>query len=99
MYYGSCIFDSDGRDFDNSTITATFPADEGGNATTDLVVPIPVFDDDVDEANNQYFIIKLVVVNAINTNLTTLTQEASRCIIIDNDCEYNSNNKFIEGID
>ena len=77
----------DDMDFDSATITATFQADEGGNARTDLPVPIPIFDDDIDEANDQFFIAHLVVVRAVNPALITLEQTASRCRIIDNDRE------------
>ena len=74
-------------DFDSAAITATFLADEGGNVITDLDVPIPIFDDDIDEANDQFFIAHLVVVSAVNPALITLDQMASRCRIIDNDRE------------
>ena len=81
------FFYLDGMDFNNATITATFQADEGGNAITDLPVPIPIFDDDIDEAIDQFFIAHLVVVSAVNPALITLDRIASRCRIIDNDSE------------
>ena len=77
---------SDGLDFDNSSRTVVFQADEGHNPVTDLFVPIPIFDDDVDESE-QYFIVQIMVASAVSRNLITLRREASRCRIIDNDRE------------
>ena len=74
-------------DFNTSTITAMFQADEGGNPIIDLPVPIPVFDDDVDEAKVQFFIAYFEVVSAVNPARIILNQRASRCRIIDNDRE------------
>ena len=74
-------------DFDSAAITATFQADEGGNAITDLPVPIPIFDDDIDEASDQFFIASFEVVSAVNPAQITLEQIASRCRIVDNDRE------------
>ena len=81
---------SDENDFDAAVITATFAADAGGNPTTDLNVPIPVLDDDIDEADNQIFIAQLIVISAVNINLITIERDASNCIIIDNDREYDN---------
>ena len=86
----SIVLCSDENDFDNTVITATFAADAGGNPTTDLNVPIPVFDDDIDEADDQIFIAQLVVVSAVNRGLITIERDASNCIIVDNDREYNN---------
>ena len=81
---------SDVNDFNNAVITATFEADAGGNLQTDLNVPIPVFDDEIDEAHAQVFIVQLVVDNAVNRGLITIERAASNCIIIDNDREYDN---------
>ena len=78
---------SDRNDFDNTVITATFEADAGGNPQTDLNVPIPVFDDDIDEAIDQIFIAQLVVVTAVNRGLIIIVRPISNCIIVDNDRE------------
>ena len=61
-----------------------FPADESGNPVTDVNVPVPIFDDEVNEAE-QFFIVTLEVVSAENINLIQLDQNVSRCRIIDND--------------
>ena len=58
------------------------------NPITDLIVPIPVTDDDVDEADDQFFIAQLVLVDSISRNLITIARDASMCIIVDNDREY-----------
>ena len=83
------------NDFNNTVITATFEADEGGNPQTDLDVPIPVIDDEINEADNQFFIVQLVVVSAVNRDLITIERAASKCIIVDNDREYNDVERII----
>ena len=60
----------------------------GGNPTTDLNVPIPVYDDEIDEADDQFFVTQLVVVSAVNRGLITIEHATSECIIVDNDREY-----------
>ena len=85
---------TDFNDFNNSVITAIFPADEGLDPITDLNVPIPVFNDNVDEADDQFFIAHLVLVNATNRNLINITRAASSCIIVDNDRELLSYHRF-----
>ena len=67
--------------------TATFVADAGMNPQTDLNVPIPIFDDDIDEADVQSFIAQLVLVSAVNGDLITIERAVANCIIIDNDRE------------
>ena len=49
------------------------------------MVPIPIFDDDVDEAESQTFIAHLVLVDAVDGDLINFGFTVSNCIIIDNE--------------
>ncbi len=68
----------------------TFPADEGMNPMTDLPVPIPIVDDEINEAGDQSFIAHLEVVSAIR--IPTIGRSVVNCIIVDNDRECNGLN-------
>ena len=57
------------------------------NARTDLPVPIPVTDDDVDEADEQFFIAQLVAVDVTRHRNFTIERDNTNCIIVDNDRE------------
>ena len=81
-------FHSDFGDFNNSSITAIFPADDEANPQPNLRVSIPVFDDDIDEARDQIFIAYLVLVDAVNIDQITIERAASECVIVDNDRKY-----------
>ena len=60
-------------------------ADEETGLVTQLNVPIPFFDDDVNEAFEQFFITQLVIVNATNRDLVTTDRRTCQCAILDND--------------
>ena len=64
----------------------TFPADEFLNIA-DVDESIPIVDDDIDEAQEQVFIILLEVLEAVNFDLITITRNTSFGRIIDNDGE------------
>ena len=64
----------------------TFPADEIMNIA-DVDESIPIVDDDIDEAQEQVFIILLEVLEAVNFDLITITRSTSFGRIIDNDGE------------
>ncbi len=61
-----------------------FPIDRGGFPRRNVFIPI--FDDDVDEADEQTFVVHLVVINALNPGLIIIG-ESSQCVIVDNDRE------------
>ena len=83
------ILNIDELDFNTSVVVTEFPSDEGQRfPLTDLFVPIPVYDDAIDEANDQFFIVRLEIEDAVNPNLITLEQSTSRCRIVDNDRKY-----------
>ena len=63
-----------------------FPADEIVNIA-DVEEVIPIVDDEIDEAQEQVFIILLEVLEAVNFDLITITRNTSFGRIIDNDGE------------
>ncbi len=77
------MFLLDGNDFDDTTLSAIFPA---MSSQTNLGVPISIFDDEVDEST-QFFIAHLVIVHAVNQEMISIGRDFSRCVIIDNDRE------------
>ena len=78
-----CISDED--DFNATVITVTFPPDESMGAKK-LNAPIPIFDDDVNEAREQIFLALLEVESAVNLELVRNdVLNITTCIIIDND--------------
>ena len=52
-----------------------------------MLETIPIVDDEIDEANEQVFIILLEVLETVNSNLITITRNTSFGRIIDNDGE------------
>ena len=76
---------SDFNDFDNSTIRISFDPDELVN-NDEHAAPIRIFNDPVNEANVQVFVLQLRLVNSTNPGLVSLhTRPASLCQIIDDD--------------
>ena len=64
----------------------TFPADEAMNIA-DVLATIPIVDDEINEAQEQVFIILLEVLEAVYLDLITITRITSFGRIIDNDGE------------
>ena len=54
---------------------------------TDLSVPVPIVDDVVNEAGDQFFIAYLQLEDNIRDPM--IDRSVSYCIIVDNDREYN----------
>ena len=61
-----------------------FPADEIMNIA-DVEEFIPIVDDEIDEAQEQVFIILLEVLEAVNFDLLRITRSTSFGRVIDND--------------
>ena len=62
----------------------TFDPDE--NAEIDeLETAIPIFNDDINEAQEQAFVVQLRLVESVNQSLVRLTRPASLCRIRDDD--------------
>ena len=68
-------------------MNATFPADEGQVLQTSVPTSIPIFDDDVNEAADQFFIAHLVVGTEVNSDQVKIERSTSICKIVDNDRE------------
>ena len=65
-----------------------FPADENLIMNiADVEEFIPIVDDEIDEAQEQVFIILLEVLDAVNFDLITITRSTSLGRIVDNDRE------------
>ena len=81
---------TDYEDFDNATLFAVFPIDEGQDPVISVELAIPIVDDEIDEAEEQVFIIFLEVVNG--TNLDKLNIPDNRKISVgrirDDESEY-----------
>ena len=77
-------------DFDNTTIRITFDPDELDN-DDERGAPICIFNDAVNEANEQVFVVQLHLVSATNPGSVKLdTRQASLCRIIDDDRKRNT---------
>ena len=72
----------DYEDFDNTVIFFIFPVDEGLNH---VELTIPIVDDDIDEADEQVFIILLEVIYATNVDKVNIFQGTSIGRIRDNE--------------
>ena len=77
---------TDDRDFDASVLVVMFPADEN-SPMSEIDVPIPIFDDDVDEAESQFFYAVFEILNVTNPDLVDIeaTLNVTMCTIRDND--------------
>ena len=67
-----------------------FPADEDESTPINSIsVPIPITDDELDEASEQVFIAYLEVINTTNRDLLISdVLNVSTCTIVDNDRKY-----------
>ena len=82
----AAFFCTDTNDFDATAFNVIFPADEIVNIA-DVEEFIPIVDDEIDEAQEQVFIILLEVLEAVNFDLIRITRNTSFGRIIDNDGE------------
>ena len=76
------------NDFDSTATMITFNADEGGIPHTSLMALVPIVNDDIDEADSQFFFAHLVIVNALDESLIEITRNTSRCVIFDDDRKF-----------
>ena len=74
------------NDFNTTAFDITFPADEFGNIA-DVPEAISIVDDEIDEAQEQFFIIVLEVLEAVNFDLLRITRNISVGTIVDNEGE------------
>ena len=80
------FFGTDKNDFNATALNVTFPADEAMNIA-DVLETIPIVDDKINESHEQVFVIALEVLEAVNSDLITITRSNSLGRIIDNDGE------------
>ena len=66
----------------------TFLADEFGGQINDVDAPLVIFDDEINEALKEVFIVVLTLENATNPDGVVITRAASLGRIIDNDGGY-----------
>ena len=76
----------DRRDFNVTPIEITFEADEI-NTILDVSVPITIFDDEINEVEEEIFVAVLQLVDAINSSMMDFS-DATLCRITDNDRKY-----------
>ncbi len=75
---------TDENDFSTTPLEVIFPV--GGES--DEGVPIPITTDGIDEAERQFFIAHLQLVNATSPGMIDLERVVTDCIIVDIDSEY-----------
>ena len=66
----------------------TFQADEFGPQINDMPTPIVIFDDEINEALEEVFIVVLTLESSTNPDSVIITRVASLCRIIDNDGSF-----------
>ena len=76
------------EDFSSDVIMVTFPADEIGPQINDVAAPIVIFDDEINEALQEVFIVVLSLENSTNPGNVVISRVSSLCRIIDNDGSY-----------
>ena len=69
-------------------VVVTFPADEEGIQIIDVPAPVVVFDDEINEALEEIFIVVLTLDNLTNPGNVVISRASSLCRIIDNDGSY-----------
>ena len=78
----------DREDFSPDVVVVTFPADEEGIQIIDVPAPVVVFDDEINEAPEEIFIVVLTLDNSTNPGNVVISRASSLCRIIDNDGSY-----------
>ena len=78
----------DYKDFDNNELFATFPVDEGHTPVTSIELEVSIEDDNIDEADEQVFIIFLEIINATNLDVVKINRTTSIGRIKDDESKY-----------
>ena len=60
-------------DFSTTIFNVVFPADELTNRVPSINIPVGIVDDDINERNEQFFLISTAVIEAINPQLINNT--------------------------
>ena len=78
------IFFSDTNDFNATALEVTFPTDEQR-----VEAFVRIFDDEINEASEQVFVVLLEIVDAVNPDLIVMFRSSTvTCRILDNDGEF-----------
>ena len=83
-YKNDCCSAIDSADFDGAVRTVTFRADEG-TFVADIPVDVMITDDDIDESQDEYFIVYFRVDAATDTNSISISRSATTGVILDDD--------------
>lgn len=76
----------DGNDFNTTAFNVVFLADEDEtHLTSGMDVPVPIFDDIIDEANEQSFIVHLEIVSTTSREALNIGRSVATGVIQDND--------------
>ncbi len=62
-----------------------FPADETGTQMNDIPSPVPIVDDEINEALEELFVVNLALVDSVNPAGTDISRSVSLCRISDDD--------------
>ena len=80
------FYGTDETDFDGTALNVTFPADEDLEMELLFVDTfINIFDDEVDETQEQRFVAYLEILDAVDLSLVEIGNDTAICIIEDND--------------
>ena len=75
-------------DFSTNAINITFPADEGASLVLQIDAKVPIVDDQIDEADREYFILHLSLIDgASSSSSIILNDPVSVSTIFDSDGE------------
>ncbi len=79
----------DYSDFNGGVMNITFPKDEYSTRTVNLTVEVDIVDDDINEADDQMFVVLLEVYEAYGLDTFDLNYSIGNCHITDNDRKFN----------
>ena len=88
LYPLTPAYPPDREDFSSDVVVVTFPADEIGPQINDVAASIVVFDDEINEALQEVFIVVLSLENSTSPGNVVISRASSLCKIIDNDGLY-----------
>lgn len=80
------LTDNGRGDFSTDVITVRFEADEIGSPINDVFVQVPIFNDGIEEAIEEVFVIDLTLNSSINSQISII-RRSSLCRINDDDGE------------
>ena len=79
----------DDLDFNTTAFNATLAADEDSSTpTTQLNTPVLIVDDELKEREEQFFIVRLEVIDALNSDAVVIDRDVATVVIRDNDGKY-----------